>query len=175
MRVHDWAVLAAAMLGLVGPAAAQQPSQAQANAIRQACRADYQNVCGGVPAGGSAALECLERNAAGVSAPCQQALSAVSHAAAPATGAPPAASAAAPPPVATAPQAAMPPPARPAPPPAPPRQELAALRGACGADYRYFCRGVEPGGGRAIACLRAHGPQLSRPCRGALMAARQSR
>ncbi len=46
------------------------------------------------------------------------------------------------------------------------------LRGACGADYRAFCRGVQPGGGRAMDCLRAHGPQLSRQCRSALLSAR---
>ena len=49
------------------------------------------------------------------------------------------------------------------------------MRAACGSDYRTYCRGVRPGGGRAVACLEAHGGSLSRQCRSALMAARQSR
>src|SRR6266478_9273293 len=66
------------MAALVAPlsAAAQQPTSAQASAIRQACRADYQANCAGVPTGGQAALACLQRNAAKTSPACQQALSA---------------------------------------------------------------------------------------------------
>jgi hypothetical protein len=60
---------------------AQQPSQAQINVVRQACRADYQTHCASVPTGGPAALGCLQQNAQSVSAPCQQALSAISGAA----------------------------------------------------------------------------------------------
>ena len=56
---------------------AQQPSSAQVSAIRQACRGDYQMHCAGVPTGGSAALACLQQNAAKTSATCQQALRAV--------------------------------------------------------------------------------------------------
>ena len=58
------------------PALAQQPTSAQASAIRQACRADFQSHCRGVPTGGPAALTCLQQNAAGVSPSCQQALKA---------------------------------------------------------------------------------------------------
>ncbi|HSS70341.1 MAG TPA: hypothetical protein VLQ46_06765, partial [Casimicrobiaceae bacterium] len=79
-------------------AGAQQPTQAQANAIRQACRNDYMAHCSGVPTGGAAALDCLKQNAAQTSPQCQKALRAVSGAAAPAAAAaaPPAATAAAP-------------------------------------------------------------------------------
>ena len=45
-------------------ASAQQPTSAQASAIRSACRADYQANCAGVPTGGEAALACLQQNAA---------------------------------------------------------------------------------------------------------------
>jgi hypothetical protein len=70
----------AALLALLAlPAAhAQQPTSAQASAIRQACRADYQAHCASVPTGGSAALACLQRSAASLSPGCQQALRAVS-------------------------------------------------------------------------------------------------
>ena len=61
---------------------AQQPTSAQANAIRQSCRADFQANCAGVPTGGQAALACLQQNAAKASPACQQALRAVGDAAA---------------------------------------------------------------------------------------------
>ena len=48
-------------------ALAQQPTQAQANAIRQSCRADYQAHCSNAPTGGTAALQCLKDNAASLS------------------------------------------------------------------------------------------------------------
>src|SRR5258705_11990109 len=41
---------------------AKKPSDAQIAAIRSACRSDYQKVCAGVPTGGAAALQCLEKN-----------------------------------------------------------------------------------------------------------------
>lgn len=145
---------------LAAPTLAQQPSQAQANAIRQSCRGDYQAYCSSVPPGGQASLACLQQNAASLSPPCQSALAAISGGA----GGAAAATASRPPP--------RPMPARP---PMSPRQEIAVLRGACGADYRAFCRGVQPGGGRALACLKAYGPSLSRPCQQTLMSMRGAR
>src|SRR4051794_8052899 len=53
---------------------AQQPTQAQANAIRQNCRSDYMRHCSDVPTGGAASLACLEEHAAQVSGACRQAL-----------------------------------------------------------------------------------------------------
>jgi hypothetical protein len=150
---------AALLLGIIAahPAAAQ--SSAQANAIRQSCRADYQAYCASVPTGGSAALECLQQNAARLSPSCQQAVGAVggthpspSPQQSPAHGATP-------------------------PPPAPlsPRERAAMMRQACGADYRTWCRGVRPGGGQALECLESHGQSLSPGCQRALMTFRQSR
>ena len=56
--------------------AAQQPTPAQATAIRSACRTDYMAHCASVPTGGAAALQCLQQHAAQVSPSCQQALQA---------------------------------------------------------------------------------------------------
>jgi Cysteine rich repeat len=143
---------------LAGPAFAQQPTQAQANAIRQACRADYQAHCASVPTGGSAALSCLQQNASSLSPGCQSALAAVSHGNA-----------------TSAPSTAVPAPGATPVPPMTPREELALMRQACGPDYRTFCSGVRAGGGRALACLEDHSASLFRPCRSALMTARQNR
>jgi hypothetical protein len=151
------------LIALGGPALAQQPTQAQANAIRQACRSDYQTYCADVPTGGSAALSCLQQNASSLSPGCQTALGAVSHGSAAAGGA-----ASAPPAVAPAPGAT----------PAPHmsmRQEMALMHRACGPDYRAYCNGVRLGGGHALACLQDHADLLSHQCRSALVAARQGR
>jgi hypothetical protein len=153
-------------LGLVSPVAAQQPSQAQISAIRQACPADYQTYCSNVPTGGSASLACLKQNAQSLSEPCRQAVAAIGS---PAPAAP----------ATTAPGTAAPGPATPAArtygPPMSPRQEAMLLRRACGMDYRTYCSAVPFGGGRVIECLRENGPSLSRQCRSALMSARQGR
>ena len=151
-------------LGLISPAIAQKPSQAQISAVRQACPADYQTYCSNVPTGGSASLACLKRNAQNLSEPCQRAVAALS-------GPAPAA------PATTAPGTAAPaaPAARTYVPPMSPRQEAMLLRRACGMDYRTYCSEVPFGGGRVIECLRENGPSLSRQCRSALLSARQGR
>ena len=88
--------LAVGLAGAMLPAAAQQPTSAQASAIRQSCRGDFQQFCAGVPTGGQAALSCLRQNAPRASPACQSALRAASDGAAPAAtaGAPPAPAAA---------------------------------------------------------------------------------
>jgi len=161
-------------LGLVSPAIAQQPSQAQISAARQACPADYQTYCSNVPTGGSASLACLKRNAQSLSGPCQQAVAALGIPAPTQTPGPATAPAA---PATTAPGAvaAPPPAARTYGPPMSPRQEAMLLRRACGLDYRTYCSEVPFGGGRVIECLRENGPSLSRQCRSALLSARQGR
>ena len=68
------------LAGATLSALAQQPSAAQADAVRQACRADYQAHCAGVSHRGQAALACLQHNAAALSAACQQALRAAAPA-----------------------------------------------------------------------------------------------
>ena len=154
------ALPAAIFLAMPGIASAQQPTQAQAGAIRQSCRADYEAHCASVSPGGSAALQCLQQNLASLSPSCQTAVSAVGGgSAAPTASAPPA----------SPPQAGgMAPP----PPMMSFRQQAAMMRGACGGDFRAFCSGIRLGGGRALACLADHRESLSPPCRDAMAAAR---
>jgi len=139
--------------------AAKKPTDAQAAAIRSACRSDYPKVCAGVPTGGAPALECLEKNKAKVSAGCGKALAAVSGGAAPAAAAgAPAAGGAAP---AAAPTVIV---LR----PMLPREELFVLRSACSADVRTLCAGVAPGGGRIMQCIASRGADLSAACKDVL-------
>lgn len=50
-----------------------------------------------------------------------------------------------------------------------PTPEMQALMQACRPDYVTHCSGVQPGGGRVIACLRAQDPgHLTPACREAL-------
>jgi Cysteine rich repeat len=153
--------------GSITPCVAQQPTQGQISAIRQACRADYQTYCASVPTGGSAALACLQQNAQSLSVPCQRAVGAVG-------GSAPSAQSQRPPPAPAAPQPAAPAYSAP-PPPMSPRQEAMLLRRSCAGDYKTYCGDVPAGGGRIIECLRANGPSLSRQCRSALFSARQAR
>lgn len=156
-----------AALGLIvtagAPALAQQPTQAQVAAIKQACRSDYQSHCASVPTGGSAALQCLQTNASALSAPCQQALGAVSGNQPPGMTDQSVGDATTP---SYTPQQGGP--YQSAPAPMSRRQQMMVLRADCGPDFRRLCYGVQPGGGRAVACLYAHAPQLSRVCRAAL-------
>jgi hypothetical protein len=133
--------------------AAKKPSDAQIAAIRSACRSDYPKVCAGVPTGGAPALQCLQKNKAKVSSPCQQALDA---AAGGATTAAPVATTPAPPAAALTLR------------PMRPREELFVLRSACGGDVRSLCGGVAPGGGRIVQCLAANAGSLSPACKDAL-------
>jgi hypothetical protein len=140
---------------------AKKPSSAQVAAIRSACRSDYQRNCSGVPTGGSAALSCLEKNKANLSASCQKAVSAAGGTATPAAAAGAPADAATAGPGATS--AAPPPPVlvlR----PMRPREVLFVLRSACGGDVRTLCAGVPPGGGRIIECLATQAASLSPGC-----------
>src|ERR1700746_637546 len=79
----------------LAPTAAQQPTQAQRDAVRAACRSDFMANCAGVQPGGKEALECLLRNEPKLSSPCRSAVNAI---ATPASGtAAPAPTAATPP------------------------------------------------------------------------------
>jgi len=183
MTLNTWrrnatrAGVAVLALVVVDLAMAQQPTSAQQNAIRQACRSDYQAVCASVPTGGSAALQCLKQNAGSVSAPCQQALAAVGGGSGNSGAAPGADAATAG--AMTAPPAALK--ANPGATPAPSagtsrmtmREELMLTRAECGQDYRTYCQRVQPGGGRAIKCLEANGTALTPACQQALMGLKQ--
>jgi hypothetical protein len=145
MRIAWIATLSLVLLTHSG--SAQQPTEQQANAIRQSCRSDYQAHCASVPPGGAAALQCLQSNLASLSSPCRAAVGATQ-------GAPAAAAHATPSPT--------------------PREEAALMRQACASDFRTYCRGVALGRGRALACLADHQESLSPPCREALAMARGS-
>jgi Cysteine rich repeat len=153
MRPVLLTVLTGFVLCQAAAAVAQQPTQAQANAIRQSCHSDYQAHCASVPTGESAALQCLRENMASLSPGCQSAVGATESRTAtppPAGAAPPAQSAA----------------------PMTPREQAMTMRRACGGDFRRYCSGVQPGGGRALACLADHRENLSPPCQDALASAR---
>src|ERR1700712_5415984 len=91
------------------PALSQAPTDAQRNAIRSECRADYQAHCASIPPGGEASLQCLQKNMASLSSGCQGAVRAVEPAAAPkAESAPAAAPKAAPATTAAKPATAAP-------------------------------------------------------------------
>jgi len=44
------------------------------------------------------------------------------------------------------------------------RSEAIALMRVCRGDYDRLCAGVQPGGGRVLACLQNHASQLSAAC-----------
>jgi hypothetical protein len=140
------------------PAPAAQPSSAQVSAIRSACRSDYPKVCAGVPTGGAAALQCLDKNKTKLSAGCGKAVAAISGGAAPAAAAAKEGATAAAPAAAPAPTVIVLRPMR-------PREELFVLRSACGGDVRSVCGGVQPGGGRIVQCLAQNAGSLSPACK----------
>src|SRR5262245_52288871 len=43
--------------------------------------------------------------------------------------------------------------------------QMAAIRAACAEDAKRFCAGVQPGGGRIVACLKDHKDSLSDGCK----------
>jgi hypothetical protein len=137
-----------------------KPNSTQIAAIKSSCRSDYPKVCASVPPGGAAALECLEKNKAKLSAACGKAVAAAGMGGA----APPAAAAAAPATPSASPAAIPAPPPRLVLRPLLPREELFVLRSACAADVRSLCAGVAPGGGRIIQCLAVRSASLSPDC-----------
>ncbi len=156
---HVITILVGLLLSSLSTSAfAQQPSQAQASAIKQSCRADYQANCSSVPAGGRASLQCLQQHLSDLSPACQ---SAVSEASGGGSAHPPAAASQAPP--------------AEAPPAMSPRQQAALMRRSCGADFHAYCQGVPLGGGHGLACLAANQSRLSPSCSSALAEARASR
>ena len=142
--------------------APKKPTPQQLGAIRASCRSDFISHCSGVQPGGSAALRCLQSNAAQLSGGCRSALAAVAGGSG--GGAAPATSEAAP--ATTAPAAA---PTGPMP-QISPREALGILR-ICGSDTRVFCAGIPMGGGRLIRCLAANASSVSPSCQAALAAA----
>lgn len=48
------------------------------------------------------------------------------------------------------------------------KERARAAAKACRADAGKFCQGIQPGGGRLQACLKAHEAELSASCRDTL-------
>ena len=63
------------------------------------------------------------------------------------------------------------PPAQSPPSQMPSQQAVADARAACATDIQNFCAGVQPGGGRIIACLKQHKDQVSDGCKQAVIKA----
>lgn len=72
------AVLVAATIAVFAQSApSAEPSQGRNPGPLAACRSDLQTLCGSIPAGNGARLQCLVENRAKASAPCQSALAAI--------------------------------------------------------------------------------------------------
>jgi hypothetical protein len=153
---------------LAGAASAQQPTPAQRNAIKSACRSDFMAQCSGVTPGGREALSCLQQHNDTLSAACQKAIGALSGtkptAAAPATTPPTAATAPAAPAATGQSQAGQTPAAQPT------QAQRSAVKSACRSDFMAQCSGVTPGGRDALVCLQQHSASLSPSCQQAVSA-----
>jgi Cysteine rich repeat len=197
IRMFRSSLFAAFLVGLtVSIAAAQQPTEAQRDAIRSACRSDFIAHCSSVQPGGKEAFECLLQNESKLSAACKTAVSAVAPktetpaaATAPAVATPaasPAETAATPSPTPAAATPAAAPASReptPAKKPEPTRttsaptttekptaKQASAIGSACRSDFIANCSGVQPGGADALACLQRNEAKLSTKCRTAVAA-----
>lgn len=172
------ALLATALFATATGALAQ--TEAQKNAVRSACRADFMAHCSSVTPGGVEAVQCLAKNMSSLSSGCQAAVRAIEPAAAPKTEAAPAksepaksepakseaapaAEPAAKPAAAAAPKAA----AAKQPSPA----QVSAIKSACRGDYPKVCASVPPGGAPAIECLEKNKAKVSAGCAKAVNAA----
>jgi hypothetical protein len=136
-----------------------QPTAAQQNALRSSCQSDFMAHCSGVTPGGKDALACLQKNVASVSPACRNAVAAIGSPRPPAAMKP-AAAAPALAPAAVAPVDAIP--AGPTP------QQLSAVKLTCRRDFSLHCKGVQPGGPEALACLQRNGPRLTPDCKTSL-------
>jgi hypothetical protein len=159
---------------LPAQASAQQPTQAQRDAIRAACRSDFMANCSGVQPGGKEAFECLIRNDAKLSAPCQAAVNAAAPK--PAEPAEPAA-AAAPAPAAPANAETAPPATKVERAPsgvqvAPieaQNEELKSVQQACTLnDLVSHCSWIAPNNPEILQCLKANAADLSPNCQAAV-------
>jgi cysteine rich repeat protein len=190
-----WASMTAILVAAVTPAFSQAPTDAQRSAIRSQCRSDYQANCAGVPPGGMASLQCLQKNMSSLSSGCQAAVRAVEAPAEPKAESAPAAA-----PKESAKESAAP--AKPAAEtaaPAVPKDtagetaketvketpkaaagtaakkpsstQIAAIRSACRSDYQKVCAGVPTGGAPALQCLEKNKSKVSAACQQAVNAA----
>lgn len=163
-----WSLSVMIVLATAMSAISQQPTDEQRNAIRSACRSDYEANCASVPPGGAASLQCLQKNMSKLSGSCQQAVKAIEPAAAPKAETAPAP--AAPAPAKAAAPAAVPKAAATTPSQKPTDAQTAAIRSACRSDYQKNCASVPPGGAPALNCLEKNKSKLSASCQQAVNA-----
>jgi hypothetical protein len=173
------ALLFAATLVIATPCFAQAPSEAQREAMRSQCRADYEAHCSGIPPGGAALLECLQHNMASLSSGCASAVKAVQS---------PSESKAEPAKEQTPQETKTEPKAEPAPATAiakpaqsepkaaaaakqPTDAQISAVRSNCRSEYSKVCAGVPTGGAPALQCLQKNEAKLSARCKNAVIAA----
>ncbi len=171
------ALLVAATFVFASPALAQSPSEAQREAIKSNCRSDYIAHCSGIPPGGAASLECLQKNMSRLSASCAGAVRAVeAPSAAPKTAEEPKAE------PKTEPKQEAAPAAKEAEKPAaepkaagavkkPSQVQISAIKSACRSDYMKVCAGVPAGGAPALECLEKNKAKVSAACAKAVAAA----
>jgi hypothetical protein len=155
-----------------------QPTEAQKEAVKSACRSDYMAHCSSVTPGGEEALQCLAKNMSSLSGSCQSAVKAIEASAAPKNEpakSEPAKSEATP---AAAPKTET---AKPAAEPKgeskptaaagkPSSAQAAAIKSACRGDYPKVCASVPPGGAPALECLEKNKAKVSAGCSKALAA-----
>jgi hypothetical protein len=136
---------------IVHQAVAQQPTQAQRDAIRASCRSDFISNCAGVEPGGKDAFECLLRNESKLSNACQEAVGAVATKAQPPAAEPAKSEPAAP--VAPATQAAS------------GDDQLKSVQKACSiSDLMAHCSWLQPSNPEILLCLKANSGDLSPGC-----------
>jgi hypothetical protein len=161
-----------ALLGALVPGhpVGAQPSPAEVEAIRGACRSDFISHCMGVQPGGREALECLASHTPQLSAACGAAVSAVtakSDAAKPSPQKADAENANAQPETAVTAES----PTAPAAPTAEqsPQQELAAVSKVCTlSDVTAHCSFIAPNNPELVLCLKANAADLSPACHAAV-------
>jgi hypothetical protein len=151
-----------------GQVSAQQPTQAQRDAIRAACRADFMANCSGVQPGGKEAFECLVRNDAKLSPSCQAAVNAAApkpaEPAAPAPEAPTQSETAAP-----AAKVERAPPEIEAAPAKTQNEQLKTVQQACTLnDFVSHCSWIAPNNPEILQCLKANAADLSPNCQAAV-------
>jgi hypothetical protein len=172
-RLTFSAGLAALAFAMLTGAANAQVTEAEKNAMRANCGADFVSHCPGIEPAGKEALVCLQKNIASLSPGCQTAVKETMAKPAEASAPPPAAPApqpaAAPPMKATAAPAKKEPAATAAP-AKPTAAEQEAMRAACRSDFISHCSGVTPGGKEALVCLQRNVAELSPNCKTAVSA-----
>ena len=176
-RAAALCALMTAILAFATPSLAQ-PTEAQKEAVKSACRSDYMAHCSSVTPGGEEALQCLAKNMSSLSGSCQSAVKAIEASAQPKSEpakSEPAKSEAAP---AAAPKTET---AKPAAEPKggskpaaaagkPTDAQVAAIKSACRCDYPKVCAGVPTGGAPALECLEKNKGKVSAGCGKALAA-----